>query len=40
MNVHLNKNTYMDRKEFMKAMSALGIIAALPKDILKAQNHK
>ncbi|MFY8186799.1 MAG: hypothetical protein ACOVLC_02455, partial [Flavobacterium sp.] len=27
----------MDRKEFMKALTALGIIAVLPKDILKAQ---
>ena len=32
----------MDRKEFMKAMTALGIISVLPKDILKAQtiNYK
>jgi len=32
----------MDRKEFMKALTALGITAVLPKDILKAQtiNYK
>lgn len=28
---------YMDRKEFIKALTALGIITALPRDILQAQ---
>jgi hypothetical protein len=35
--VKFTKMIYMDRKEFIKAMTALGIVAALPRDVVHAQ---
>jgi hypothetical protein len=35
--VKFTKMIYMDRKEFIKAMTALGIVAVLPRDVVHAQ---